>query len=332
MTYHSKCRCQYAYIKVWKQPSEQASQCIPHATNIWKTCFVPVPTVSHSRVYNICATCRPWRRARSYGTSARQASQNKANHGKLLEGPGLPGHANSKRSTFEFLPHNSFRTFLWCNFGYAHPGEFDHHMLYIFELNPSRHLSTASPSRLREWWSSQSHGAWGHIKICWFHHFIWYQSSDQDLLVSHFCPQNHASHYHHLLKISGILPLLQPFLPSISRFRNGSKSRLTAVQFDASTASIADPHGASARDVRLGNRFTHEPEIQALSLSFMHRWGKRKHISTRIYSLQRCMTYTCVCFLLYTYAYTSRKSVPISRKMRNLHHTHVTWTCVLVYV
>ena len=38
----------------------------------------------------------PWRRARSYGTSARQASQNKANHGKLLEGPGLPGHANSK--------------------------------------------------------------------------------------------------------------------------------------------------------------------------------------------------------------------------------------------
>ena len=131
------------YVKVWKQPSEQASQCIPHATNIWKTCFVPVPTVSHSRVYNICATCRPWRRARSYGTSARQASQNKANHGKLLEGPGLPGHANSKRSTFEFLPHNSFRNFLWCNFGYAHPGEFDHHMLYIFELNPSRHLSTA---------------------------------------------------------------------------------------------------------------------------------------------------------------------------------------------
>ena len=169
------------YVKVWKQPSEQASQCIPHATNIWKTCFVPVPTVSHSRVYNICATCRPWRRARSYGTSARQASQNKANHGKLLEGPGLPRHANSKRSTFEFLPHNSFRNFLWCNFGYAHPGEFDHHMLYIFELNPSRHLSTASPSRLREWWSSQSHGAWGHIKICWFHHFIWYQSSDQDL-------------------------------------------------------------------------------------------------------------------------------------------------------
>ena len=28
-------------------------------------------------------------------------------------------------------------------------------------------------------------------------------------------------------------------------------------------------------------------------------------------------------FLLYTYAYTSRKSVPISRKMRKLHHSHV---------
>ena len=38
------------------------------------------------------------------------------------------------------------------------------------------------------------------------------------------------------------------------------------------------------------------------------------------------MTYTFVFFLLYTYAYTSRKSVPISRKMRNLHHTHVTCT------
>ena len=28
-------------------------------------------------------------------------------------------------------------------------------------------------------------------------------------------------------------------------------------------------------------------------------------------------------FLLYAYAYTSRKSVPISRKMRKLHHSHV---------
>jgi len=39
------------------------------------------------------------------------------------------------------------------------------------------------------------------------------------------------------------------------------------VQFDASTASIADPHGASARDVRLGDRFIQQPKIQALFLS-----------------------------------------------------------------
>ena len=131
--------------------------------------FPLFPTAGCSRVHNIFAPCRPWRRARSYGTSARRASQNKANHWKLLEGPGLPGYPDTPTQNgriSSFWPTIPFEIF--CGGATLAPrilGNLIIKFFIVFVNSIPLDISTASPSRLREWWSSQRHGAWDQTKI-----------------------------------------------------------------------------------------------------------------------------------------------------------------------